>query len=91
MTIAEFAVWLEQVEPGREDCAVKDSFQVALQNPATLGQLETAIGYLEGTDREAFILSVGHLIAMLAIEQVFRERGREVIRPNRTITPQSRN
>ena len=67
MNIDEMNAWLERIEPGTQDCAVKDSFRLGIEDPQSRSELETAILPLRGTDQEAYLLALGHLIGMCAI------------------------
>lgn len=64
MKIAEFVAWMETVEPGEEDCAVKQSVQMCLTDAEAAVEMEAAILHLKDDDYTAYVLAVGHLIAV---------------------------
>lgn len=73
MTIAEMQAWLEKVEPGETCNAVRQSFEVCLRSPEMANQLRAMISPLEASDTSAYLLALGHWLAIAAINQMYDE------------------
>lgn len=65
MTIVEMQAWLERVEPGVENCALRQSFENAISDPFNRAMLERAIIPLKPTEFTEYVLNVGHLLALI--------------------------
>lgn len=67
MTIPEMHAWLLIVEPGPKDCAVRNSFELCIKNPVSVIVLENLIYPLNGTEEVAYLLALGHYIALAGL------------------------
>lgn len=70
MKIAEMQAWLLKVEPGPTNCAVRMSFELCLQDPATANTLAVLIAPLKEADYTAYLLSLGHFIAFASLNKI---------------------
>lgn len=77
MTIPEMQAWLESVEPGPTKCAVRESFQMCLQDQETVNNLATLIAHLRGTEETAYLLALGHYIAFASLHRHVEAKIRE--------------
>lgn len=91
MTIREMHAWLKKVEPGPENCAVRESFEQCLQNAETVGTLAQLIDPLNGTDEVAYLLSLGHFIACAALNQMLNGCALPLVAPKGTRKPSAIN
>lgn len=73
MTIAEMQAFLEREEPDEQNCAMRKSFEVCLRSAETANQLKFMIGPLKPSLDAAYLLALGHFIAMAAINQIVEE------------------
>lgn len=67
MTIGEMAEWIRRVEIGAENHALLDAFNIIVNDPVSVRELARAIEPLVESEDLAYILSVGHYMAMAAL------------------------
>lgn len=73
MTIEKMYEWLKRVEPGEDACATRDSLELCMTDPEIREHLEPLAWCLRGTEQEAFLLALGHYIAVSAIDIIMTE------------------
>ena len=67
MKIDELVRWLDTIESGDRDCAVRDSVRVCLSEAEEAATLRVCIEHLQADAYTAYVLSLGHLIAVNAM------------------------